>query len=1260
MNRPGNTKRRVNFTPILTLRTLILGLLLSSLGGLPSALAQQHALSNLWSVAAGAPSHPFLLTTGDATRGLDYNPTTGHLLVVSRAGSPAIHILDATNGTVLGTLPFGDGVISGGNFAVSMIGITSDGVIYVGNLTTDATGSPGPFKLYRWADETAQPVKVYEGDPSAGNTVGTNPRRFGDSIAVRGTGANTQILLGTYNKIVGLLTTADGTNFTATAIVTDVAEQDTRWGLAWGAGNTFWCKQGTGNLKNLTLDLVNKTATTTLSVALPGGTGGPLAVDLSRNLIAVLQCSSTTDPANHKLRLYDISNPSAPVQTDSTKDMPAANANGNLVGAVSLRNGLLFALETNNGIVGYTVNEVVFPPGIVTQPASVTLWESAVNYPITAGISGTRPLSYQWQFDAVDIPDATNATLTISNATFSIAGSYRVIVSNSSGSITSNPAFLTVTPGNPSAQVTNIWDIAANTRPYLTSGYKEYGVAINPLTTNVIVLTRQNPTNMLVVLDPFTGAEKHYIDWSGLLPISGGYNKVDVADDGIIYLCNLSTDTSGSNPFRIDGLSDDGPVPALAGRQLFYGDPGLGVTSPNVVWGGTMAVRGSGADTEILLGSGSWNQSSRTVAILRNSSGFFVSTPITVPDAPDKFSRLGLDWGPGTNTFWAKSASTTLILVEFDINTGTGFVKKTYPLTGARSVPSSVTGIKYDRTYGLLAGLQNGSPPTPVSVPIYDVKDIDAGPFWVDQELFASYNADIEFQGNVDFAAGYLVALGVNNGLKAFKVNPDFTASLPVIVSHPASATWFAGSNPSFTVVADSTTPLSYQWYYNGTQAIAGATSATLTLTNVQATNEGTYFARVSNAGGSRDSLAATLSVIPLYNTAQMTNIWSVLAGTRPYLNTYYYEYGMCFNPVNSNLLVASYVATNPTPVIIAVLDALTGAEKHLLDVSVVDGGNRWINKIGVANDGVVYAGNRSTSPATDPFILYRWADDAPTTLATIAFSGDPAPSLPTKVAGYTMDVRGAGVNTEVLMSFNTSNVVSLLTTPDGVNFVPTEIFVAGAPDRFARLGICFGAGNTFWAKSWAMDPGAGKLFLVQYDANAGTGTILRTYDTDQVSSTMTTVAYNDSLKLLAGIARDDQKNVQLYSVADLDLGPVLRDQELFPTYNPSIEANGALDFGGNTYLFAMNENNGIMAFLIDSSYQPPVTDFSIVSVTTVGGSVTLTWQAQNGKSYQVQAVGDLGGTWQNLGSPVTATGSTASYTDNSPGNRRFYRVVAQ
>jgi hypothetical protein len=343
----------------------------------------------------------------------------------------------------------------------------------------------------------------------------------------------------------------------------------------------------------------------------------------------------------------------------------------------------------------------------------------------------------------------------------------------------------------------------------------------------------------------------------------------------------------------------------------------------------------------------------------------------------------------------------------------------------------------------------------------------------------------------------------------------------------------------------------------------------------------------------------------------------------------------------------------------VAVMDALTGAHKHYLDVSaVVNGGNRWVNKVGVADDGVVYVGNRTTSAGTSPFVVYRWSNDQEGTIATEAFKGDPfATMYPNKLAGWVMDVRGSGVNTEILVSTYDTNVLSVLKTTDGTNFTANEFVVAGAPNKFARLSICFGVGNTFWAKAWVGDGGA--LRLVEYDLAAKTGTVLRTYTTDQVAGEMTTVAYNDTLKFLGGISRDNQKNVQVYSVADLDFGPKLLDQELFPTYNPSIEANGALDFGGNTYLFALNENNGVMAFVIDATYQPPTTTFKILSVAKEGGNVTIAWEAKSGVSYQVQSVETLGQTWQDLGAPVTTNGPTAIYTDTvAPGNR-FYRVRA-
>lgn len=1228
------------------------GLLLTALGllVLPHSQAQSHVLTNLWNLAPNA-SHTFMDLT-NSTRGIAYNPVTGHVLVPSRTAPAAIHILNGDTGAILGQLPFDSGVINGGTFVINLVGVTTDGVIYVGNLTTDATNTAsGPFKLYRWANEAAAATLAYSGDPSDTNTVGTNPRRFGDSMAVRGTGAGTQILLGTYNSVVGLLTTTDGVNFTSTKIVTDAAAGDTRFGLAWGAGDTFWAKQSGANLKNFTLNLGAKTAATTINLAsMVGVPAGALDVDLSRNLMAFV-CT------NHTVRIYDMSDLNAPQQQD-VKNFPAANINGNLTGAATLREGRFYALESNNGIVGYTVVQTNLPPTITTAPAAVTIWENADNWTLTAAAGGTRPFTCQWRFNGTNIPggqmlNSITPGITLSNWSLAMQGLYSVVVANNYGSVTSATALATVTPGFASGTISNLWDAAGASRIYLPTNYWTYGVAMNPVTTNVIVVTRSNivGTNIVAVLDGLTGAHKHYIDYSGLL-LSGSFpmNKVDVADDGIVYICNLTT-TTATTPFTVYALQDDNATPA--DKWIAYqGDPGNGATLATDGWGRTICARGSSPNTQILVGT--LSSTAKTVAILQEgANGAFTSTAITVPDAPAGFARLGLDWGPGNNTFWAKTSAGNLILVEFDLGTSSGFVRKSYPQTGSHSVPSSFTGLKYDPASGLLAGLQNGTTPRPVGIPVFDVSDLDAGPLWVDQELYASHNADIEFQGNVDFAKGYLVAMGINNGLKTFKVNAG-TASLPAIMTHPASATWYRGTTPTMTVLVDSATTPGYQWYFNGA-IIADATDSVLTLPNVQTNQAGPYKVRVTNTGGSRDSAAAILTVIESYTTTQMSNLWSLTAGSRSYLTTNYKQYGLAFNPANSNLLV---VNLDVAPSIV-VLNALNGDEKHILDLGIVAGGTKVLHKIDVADDGVVYAGNLTTAAAGNPFKLYRWADDQPTTAGTVAFSGDPGVGLwLDKACGYTLDVRGAGVNTEVIVGLGTSspasNIVSILRTVDGLNFTATPVKVAAAPAGFARLGLCFGAGNTFWAKTFN-----GQIYLVQYDLGAGTGTILKTYTGTQFPLSVTALAYQGGTEFLAGSAHDTQKNIQIFSVADLTAGPQLRDQELFPTYNASIEANGELDFGGN-YLFALNENNGIMAFLINANYVPPVTSFKVLSATASAGSVTLVWEAVNGAKYQVVYRDTITGTWNNLGSEVTASGTTASYVDNSPGDgNRFYRVQA-
>ena len=86
-----------------------------------------------------------------------------------------------------------------------------------------------------------------------------------------------------------------------------------------------------------------------------------------------------------------------------------------------------------------------FAPVISTQPQNQTVTAGAtVNFWVEA--SGTAPLSYQWEFNGANIAGATGPTLTLNNVQAANAGSYRVIVSNFAGSVTSATATLTVNP----------------------------------------------------------------------------------------------------------------------------------------------------------------------------------------------------------------------------------------------------------------------------------------------------------------------------------------------------------------------------------------------------------------------------------------------------------------------------------------------------------------------------------------------------------------------------------------------------------------------------------------------------------------------------------------------------------------------------------------------------------------------------------------------------------------------------------------------
>lgn len=102
----------------------------------------------------------------------------------------------------------------------------------------------------------------------------------------------------------------------------------------------------------------------------------------------------------------------------------------------------------------------------------------------------------------------------------------------------------------------------------------------------------------------------------------------------------------------------------------------------------------------------------------------------------------------------------------------------------------------------------------------------------------------------------------IANALRV-EVDGQATTGAPAITAQPSNQTTVVGGSATFSVTATGDEPLTYQWFH-GDDDIAGATSATLTLTNVQAADVGSYTVVVTNSLGAATSNVAQLIVMGL------------------------------------------------------------------------------------------------------------------------------------------------------------------------------------------------------------------------------------------------------------------------------------------------------------------------------------------------------------------------------------------------------------
>ncbi|SPE53156.1 exported hypothetical protein [Verrucomicrobia bacterium] len=863
VRRPGTT---ANLAALPVAVLLLLGLALP-------ARAQHFLFTNIW-VQYCTNGTGDLKADGN-NRNVAYNAVSNQVYVGYRGSPSAVDVFDGAAGSFLGTLPDSSTV------ATYSVGVGDDGVIYGVPLANGVSGAN--LNIYSWTNWQSDIYHCYVQSGSDATSLGqVQGKRVGDSMAVTGAGANTLILLWVNVGINAtnyalLFSTTDGVNFTPTllyvpslpVLFNDAGPQH---GLAFYTNNTFLVKVGTSlyevQYPANSASLPSPVTATIIGTNSVGGSTGQsyeLSYSPPGNLLAVLGPMVNSTPASLEVNLFGAAS-FANLNNEGTTNAPHFTSNGNLTGGVALggagKTNALYVLDSNNALWAWSLTFVAAPvaPSITTAPVGGSAYTNIGSFTFTVTAAGSAPLFYQWQFNtasnlatATSISLATNSSYTINPLTTSASGWYDVVISNTAGVTSSVPVLLSVSTGFQSPYVTNLWALAAdNSEPYLDTSYNTRGLAFDPSTMSVLVA--EHATVNIYVLNATNGSLEYELTTPSTGLPSGSIfplGQVVVADDGVAYCCNVSSyqpgQQTGNNDFsitRFDAVIN--PTNANYNFEVAWtGDPGAfqplnpGASSQDR-WGDSMAVRGAGTNTQILLGTYETIGANEfgtgpgtNVAILTTTDGTnFTSTTIAVTNAPDGFSYLGVAWGTN-NTFWTKSPGFDLRQVQYDLTTGIGTVIQDFSSTASAGSLNQIAGIGLDNSNNILAGVNLGD--TPNDLELFQIPSAGFPPQAYYQAFFPAYNPNINGNAATTIKYPYIFSLDANNGIIAltYAIPPP-----PIVPYNITAVTNHAGS---VVLTWQSVAQRTYQVQYTGA-VLANNTAWTNLGSPITATNSTTTY----------------------------------------------------------------------------------------------------------------------------------------------------------------------------------------------------------------------------------------------------------------------------------------------------------------------------------------------------------------------------------------------------------------------------------